>query len=107
MKLLIPPNGEVHFSEQIPPELNRFKMHRTVVHAARGGYGAVLLQSLPPGDNKAWHSVFRIARDTAFLVQSATNGHGVMAKLRLLIKTSQLMHVKGYGDIYLQEGQAN
>src|SRR5262245_30451666 len=105
MKLLIPPNGEVHFSEQIPAELTRFKMHRTVAHGARGGYGAMLLQGLQPGDVKAWHSVLRIARDTVFLVQSATNGHGIMAKLRLLIKTSQLMNVKGYGDIYIQEGQ--
>jgi|GEM_PF-832799 AraC-like DNA-binding protein len=107
MKLLIPPNGEVHFSEQIPPELARFKVNRTVIHAARGAYGAMLFQDIPPGDIKAWHSVFRIRHDTIFLVQSATNGHGVMAKLRLLIKTSQLMHAKGYGDIYIQEGQAN
>jgi AraC family transcriptional regulator, transcriptional activator of the genes for pyochelin and ferripyochelin receptors len=107
MKLLTPQNGEVFFSEQIPSELARFKVNRTIVHAARGGYGALLLQGLPPGEIKAWHSVFRIARDTSFFVQSPTNGHGVMAKLRLLIKTSQLMNVKGYGDIYIQEGHAN
>lgn len=107
MKLLTPQHGEVQFSEQVPSELKRFKVPHTIVHASRGTYGAMLLQGIPPGDIKGWHSVFRITHDTIFLVQSTTNGQGVMAKLRLLIKTSQLMHVKGYGDIYLQEGEAN
>lgn len=107
MKLFIPPGEEVFFSREIPTELNRFKAQGALVKAARGPFGIALLQGLPPEEVSAWHSVFHIARDIAFTVKSKTNGHGAMAKMRILIKTDQLMQINGLGDVFLQEGEAN
>jgi len=107
MKLFNPPGEEVLFNQQIPEELARFKASGSVVNASKGPYGTMLLQGFPKNDIKAWHGVLRFSRDATFYVRTHSNGHGAMARLRLLIKTDQLMHIKKMGDIYLQEGEAN
>lgn len=107
MKLFLPANQEVNFSNNIPPELHRFAIPGSLVRSARGAFGLALLQGLPPQETGAWHSVLHMARDTVFTVKNNANGHGTQAKLHILIKTDQLMQLPGLGDVFLQEGEAN
>jgi AraC family transcriptional regulator, transcriptional activator of the genes for pyochelin and ferripyochelin receptors len=107
MKMFLPPGNEIRFNSQVPKELARFKAPGSFVNSARGEYGALLLQGLPPNDIKAWHSALRVTQDTSIIVTSPTNGHGALAKMRIIIKSNQLMEIEGLGDIFIQEGEAN
>jgi AraC family transcriptional activator of pyochelin receptor len=107
MKLSIPAGGDVQFGSIVPVELTRFKTNGARVNSASGAYGTMLLQGYPPKETKAWHSVFRIHKDTAFHVNTKISGASPLTKLRILLKSDQLMQIKGIGDTFLQEGQAN
>lgn len=107
MKLSIPAGGEVLFNQEVPAALSRFKAPGARIHAANGAYGTMLLQGLPPKETKAWYGVFQIQKDTAFYATTKSSGPSPLTRLRILLKSDQLMQVQGIGDVFMQEGQAN